>query len=113
MLHGMMNFGPPHWHAAGRWPSLQRVRIVPLNAHETNFAIEDELEHHPSVFRCLAIISGLNYAVVGPQLPNILQACATVAGPLFPRIDAHYNLEPPFILFIMPRSPSRDYRVSL
>ena len=85
MLRGTKRFGTPYWHAAELWTSLQLVCIVPCKVHETKYPADGQVEHHPSVFRCLAIISRLNYNIVEPQLSNILQACATVGEILCPR----------------------------
>ena len=62
--------------------------LWPFKVHKTNHATDGRFERHPSVFHCLAIISGLNYTVVEPHLPNILQACATVGGILRPQLYA-------------------------
>lgn len=63
-------------------PSIS-MHYALFSAHEATYATEDQYEHHSSVFRCLMIISGLNYAVVEPRLPEILQACATVGRFIF------------------------------
>lgn len=89
----MKRFGALYWHAAELWPRLQWVCIIPFKVHETNYAIDSQFVHHPSVFRCLAIISGLNYTVVEPHLPSILRACATVGGILFLRLDTLIGIQ--------------------
>ena len=86
MLRGTKRFGTLYWRAAELWPRLQWVCVVPFKAHEINYSTDGQFEHQPSVFRCLATISGLNYTVVEPHLPSILQACATVSGTLFPNL---------------------------
>lgn len=68
-------------------PPSMGMQCALLNAHEANYTTEGQYKHHCSVFRCITIISGLNYAVVQPHLPKILQACATVSRALFPQTD--------------------------